>query len=157
MFVTCVLEILDLLSLCVKLYHHKSFFFGLSTIVIRVWPKLLIEKIKSENYYKFINMNSIIFQNFLVLTFENCSKDCNCLNPLFVKQIKKWLFEALLKTLKKKTRSFCVHEQRNHKCYYVKTFSFTTHLEYWNFKFYMTWVIFWYKIWIEKFLSPMLS
>jgi len=46
-------------------------------------------KKKSGNYYKFEDMNAMTFQDLLVLTFENCSKICNCFNPLCINQIKK--------------------------------------------------------------------
>jgi len=44
---------------------------------------------KCGNYYKFENMNAMAFQDLLVLTFKNCSKICNCFNPLYINQIKK--------------------------------------------------------------------
>jgi hypothetical protein len=55
------LKILTLLSLSAKLHHWKKKF-GLLTIVTNVWPKLLIETKKSENYYKFVNLNAMAFK-----------------------------------------------------------------------------------------------
>jgi hypothetical protein len=37
------------------------------------------------------------FQNFLIMTFQKQSKNCGYLNPWFVKQIFKKVFEAYLK------------------------------------------------------------
>jgi hypothetical protein len=39
---------------------------------------------KKKNYYKFVHMSVIALQDFLVLTFENCS-NCGCFNPLSIK------------------------------------------------------------------------
>jgi hypothetical protein len=41
---------------------------------------------KNEKYYKFVNV--IALQDFLVLTFENCSKFYDYFNSLYVNQIK---------------------------------------------------------------------
>jgi hypothetical protein len=56
-------------------------------MVIRIWPKLLIETKKIENYYKFVNMNAMALQDLLVSTFKKCSKVCGCFNPLSIKQM----------------------------------------------------------------------
>jgi hypothetical protein len=52
MFLTCVHEIFDLLSLSFKLDHCKKkkliFFLGLLTRVTKIWPKLLIETKENE-------------------------------------------------------------------------------------------------------------
>jgi hypothetical protein len=80
MFLTYVLDIIDPLSLSVKL-HHCNLFIYIRIIVIKVWPKLLIKKK--------MKINVSAFLKFLVLTFENCSKFCGYFNPLFIKQIKK--------------------------------------------------------------------
>jgi hypothetical protein len=67
-FLTCVLEIPDPLSLNIKMDYYKNKII-LSTIVIKVWPILLNETKKNENYYKFLDMNVIPFQD-LILTFK---------------------------------------------------------------------------------------
>jgi hypothetical protein len=53
--------------------------------------------------------------------------------------------------------------EKNPKCYYPKTFSLTTHLEYkffctsnWSFKLYMTWFIFYIKFEMKAFLKGIL-
>jgi hypothetical protein len=48
----------------------------------------LIE-ILNENYSKFVNMNAMAMQDFILWTFENCSKIYDCFNPLFINQIQK--------------------------------------------------------------------
>jgi hypothetical protein len=126
-FLTCVLKILNPLSLNVKLHHSKNLFFCLSTIVIKVWPQLLI-KTKSRNYYKFVDMNLMAFQNLLIPTFKNCSKIMiDWIEYLLIKKIKynfKPSYNLFIYF------SFCVLEQRNMKSYFPKTFSLTAQLEY---------------------------
>jgi hypothetical protein len=56
-------------------------------MVIRVWPKLLSGKKQIGNYYKFVNMNAMALQDLLISTFKNCSKVCDCFNPLSIKQM----------------------------------------------------------------------
>jgi hypothetical protein len=72
-------------------------------------------------------------QDFIVLTFENCSKFYDCFNPLFINQIQKktmWDPPRNLKNKKgKKTCSFYVPKQRK-KCYFRIDISLTTYLEY---------------------------
>jgi hypothetical protein len=58
MLLTCVLKNFDPLSLSIKLHTCNFFGFLLSTIIIMVWPKLLIEtKIKN--------------------LLQNCKHECN--------------------------------------------------------------------------------
>ncbi len=59
MFLTCVIDIPNYLSLNVKLHHYKKF--GLSTIVIRVY-------IDGEHKAYVMQVNSKI-QNFKILNF----------------------------------------------------------------------------------------
>jgi len=60
-------------------------------------------------------MNAMAMQDFIVLTFENCSKIYDCFNPLFINQIQKrivWDPPRNLKNKKgKKTCSFYVAKQ----------------------------------------------
>ncbi len=58
------------------------------TFIFWVWPQLLIET-KKGNYFEFVNMNAMIFQDLLVLTFEKNSKHYDYFNPLYINQIKK--------------------------------------------------------------------
>jgi hypothetical protein len=89
MSLTCVLEIPNPLWLNVKLHHCKKIvnYNHYGTIQIVDWNK------KIEKYYKFVNV--IALQDFLVLTFENCSKLYDYFNSLS-NQIK-GPFQAFLK------------------------------------------------------------
>jgi len=58
------------------------------TFIFLLQPQLLIET-KMGNYFKFVNMNAMIFQDLLVLTFEKNSKHYYYFNPLSINQIKK--------------------------------------------------------------------
>ncbi len=84
MLLTYVSKIFDPLSLSVKLHICNFFCFLLSTIVIMLWPKLLIETKERKINYKFVNMNVMVLQDPFVLICENCSKNCDCFNPLSI-------------------------------------------------------------------------
>jgi hypothetical protein len=87
MFLTCVFEIPNPLSLNVKLHHCEKIVnynhYGMVHIVD--WNKKKVEK-----YYKFVNV--IALQDFLVLTFENCTKFYDYFNSLSINQIKEGPF-----------------------------------------------------------------
>ncbi len=124
---SCVLEIFDPLSLSVKL-HHCIY------VIFRVWPQLLIEIKKWKLLQICRHECNGLSKPSLVLTVKNCSKLYDNFNPLFTNQIKKRIIllpTKILKPLKnEKTYSFCVHEQKNLKCYFLEKSSLTTHLEY---------------------------
>ncbi len=88
MFLTFVPKIPNPLSLSVKLHHYQKKKLDLSTIIIKVWPQLLVETKKNENYNKFVDIITMALQDLLVLTFQNCSKNYDCFNSLFSNQIK---------------------------------------------------------------------
>ncbi len=80
MFLTCVLEIPNPLSLYVKLSHCNLKKKRVSKVSF-----FLLAQQKNENYYKFVNMIAMAFPDLLVSTFKNCSKFCSRLNPLSIK------------------------------------------------------------------------
>jgi hypothetical protein len=41
-------------------------------------------KQKNEDYYKFVNMGVMVFQNLFVLTLKICSKTYDCFNPSYL-------------------------------------------------------------------------
>jgi len=91
----------------------------------------------------------------LILTLKICSKFCSCLNPLSIKQIKKYIFDALLEIKSiEKIETLITQMLLSWNIFLDHSFGI---LKYFfgkinfSFKFYMTWVIFWYKIWNEKF------
>ncbi len=57
-----------------------------------LWLKLLTKTKERNIYYKFVNMNAMVLQDPLVLICENCSKHCDCFNPLSFENYKIGLF-----------------------------------------------------------------
>jgi hypothetical protein len=86
MFLTCVHEIPNLLSLNVKLHHYNFIYFCLSIIVTRIRPQLLIER-KKWKLLQICKHAWMTLEDLLVLTFKNCSKNYDCCNPLSINQI----------------------------------------------------------------------
>jgi len=80
-------------------------------------------------------MKAMAFQDFLILTFEKYSKNCGCFNPQFIEQYKKKDYLKPSQKIKsffksEKNCSFCVFKKKNPKCYFLETFSLTTHLDF---------------------------
>jgi hypothetical protein len=82
MFLTCVFDVFDLLSLNVKLHccKKKNCFINYSHWCMTQIPDWFF----FENYYKFVDTNGMSFQD-LILPFKNFSKKYDCLNSLSIK------------------------------------------------------------------------
>jgi hypothetical protein len=65
--------------------HHCKIKIGLSSIIIRVSSKLLIETKK----LKFVNMKAMALQRPSNIDLQKLLKNLDYLNPLYIKQIKK--------------------------------------------------------------------
>jgi hypothetical protein len=66
----CFINIFYPLSLNVKLHDCKTLFWVCQLQSLGYGLNYLLKQ-KNENYYKFVNMNAMAFQNLLLLTLKN--------------------------------------------------------------------------------------